>query len=158
MSGGESRGIAGFRRGSAMPSQRLEAFQRESADERRGTYRERRRKSAGCGGGQGDEVPEPCGAGLEARHAQREEEQREAGEGDGQRVVLRLAEIHGRNGSTLFAGDQLGLRHVARNGVRRIVERQLVPQSPGEDTEAEQHESDAEEMEAAAAGYPAGTA
>jgi hypothetical protein len=40
--------------------------------------------------------------------------------------------------------------------VRRIVERELVAQSPREDAEPEQHQSHAEDVEAPTAGNPAG--
>lgn len=139
-----------------MKSQRLEAFQRESADERRRSDGEGRGKGAGCAGGQRDEFSEACGPGLETRRTKDKEEQSEACESDGESAVLRLAEADRCNGGTLFTGDQLGLRHVARHGVWRIVERELVAQSPGEDTEAEQHKPDSEQMETAAAGNPAG--
>ena len=66
--------------------------------------------------------------------------------------MRRLTQVDRGGGGSLFASDQFGLRHVPRDRVRRIVKRELVPQSPGKHAKAEQHESDAEQMDTAAAG------
>lgn len=52
--------------------------------------------------------------------------------------------------SAFFAGEQLGFRHVVRNSVRRIVKRELIPQSPSEDAAAQNHQREGKAAQASA--------
>lgn len=89
---------------------------------------------------------------------QGEDEQSHSGESQRQIRGRGLAVTHDGERGSFLTRDQLGLRHAARDRMRRIVERELVSEAPGKDTTPEQHETEAEYAEAAAAGTPIGRA
>lgn len=56
--------------------------------------------------------------------------------------------------SALLAGKQLGFRHPLRERVRRLIERQLISESPSKNAATQQHETEREPAQALASTEP----
>ena len=71
-----------------------------------------------------------------------EQHERESGKGERDDGVYKGSGHDQRNRIALFAGEQLGGRHGVRGGARRLVQGKLVAETPGEDTKAQECQSD----------------
>lgn len=126
-----------------------------SVDERRGTYGMHPEQGSNGGWPQRNNCVAARSARVQPGSAQAEEEESQSGESQRQIRGRSLAMTHDGKRGAFLARDQLGLRHAARNRMRWVVERKLVREAPGKDTEPEQHEPEAEHAEpATAAGKP----